>query len=184
MVTITLKKASVLAGALAGKSVPVAAVVMVSLYGETPSTDAVGKAQREFKDATFKQLSILDAVQAIRSLIGKANEGDINKLIGDRVVLKKQIEFLSTITIRKEATDVNAFTKRLASLASAPAPSYGKVLEHISYELETASTVEPLLSDAKRMLIKVEDELTSLNFSTKIELPTNVVDLLIEFDLI
>lgn len=187
---VTLKKAAALATALAAVSVPLESSVTLSIFSDEDPEKLVSNETTTLTDNINKSMAVNNAVYAIRSLIGRANEGTINNLLTERALLDKQLALLNRfVQTNTRPPDWAAVTKQIASLRDTPQPSGGynlggRTANAISIQLPTNDLVTDEIRALKKRRIAVEDQLAELNFKNTIELPEDVVTLLREFDLV
>jgi len=181
---VTLKKASALALALAGTSIPITHTMAVDPYGDAPKKKEVEALTETLAESIKAQMLITSAVYVIRHEISQANAPRITTLLTARAELTKHLAFLNAIPRRPTAPNLDVLARKLEAVRATPQPGYSNRPVGVALELETSALVDPLLKEMKRKLRNIEDELASLNHSTKIKLPDDVVKLLTELDLI
>lgn len=180
---VTLKKASALAAA-ATAIVPTIKFdhsYVVDVYGDPPSDEAIEAANVLLNNQLTNALAIVGIVFRIRQMIGQANTGRIDGLLTARAAIDKQLSVLNQIPVRQQRTNLVALTRQMEALKGNEQKLYGN---NLKLDLETFSLVSPL----SRQLIKdkraIDEELATLNFTTTIELPADVVKVLTDLDLI
>lgn len=177
---VTLKKAAALSLALSAIKIDVPLKIEVGAYDSLPNLfDADTQLVRNVEAVLNRNA----AVYEIRHLIGVANEGRINELIGIRAMIDKQLAFLNSIPTVTKRPNSDVIERELGALREAPADNYGRK-KSLTVEVHTASHLEPHVRRLKRLRIGIEDELAQLNYTNTIELPDDVVALLQEHDLV
>lgn len=184
---VTLKKAAALATALAAVTVPLESSVTISIFSEEDPEKLVTAETAALTDNINKSMAVNNAVYAVRTLIGRANEGQINTLLTERALLDKQLALLNRfVQTNVRPPDWQAVTRQLTALRDQPqaAGAYNRPTIAIAIALPTNDLVTDELRTLKKRRIAIDDQLSELNFKTTIELPEEAVALLREFDLI
>ena len=183
---VNLKKAASLAAALSALTVKTEHTLGVDVYADVPTENMVQTAKENLKKQVETALNISTAAYLIRGLISVANEGRINKLLGDRALVEKQLSILNAVPVRAVGTSLVALGRQIEAQRAGgndAARIYGG-RGGLSLELETASLVTPIVRNMRRIKRNLDDELQAVNFATTIELPKEVVEVLTELDLI
>lgn len=179
---VNLKKASALSLALGGMTVAIPHTFALDPYAEPPTDELVDELEGQFIAAVGKAIEIVQATYMIRGLISHANEGRINDLLTARAELDKVLGILNAIPQRKNRPNLIALAAKLSASKDDKTPSYGSKAGP-TLDIPTASVAQTIRVFRKGR-VKIEDELASLNYSTTIKLPDDVVALLTEFDLV
>lgn len=180
---VTLKKAAALATALGAATDKFVQEIEISKHTTTPIRDIVEEARSELE---YKIDDIQCRIQAhyqLRDLIGKANEGEINELLTKRARIDKQLGVLELFPLR-DHPDYNVLEAKRTELRNGTSKDRYDYSDSIKVQLPTEGWVPPMVSHLKRERLAVEDRLAELNFTTKIELPDDVVRILRAYDLV
>lgn len=184
MVQVTLKKASALAVALAAKQPKIEHEFSVSIYANDVSPVQAIAYEEQFATTLTDAMNVVAAVADIRRLVGVANQGKINELIHEKAALDKLLAVVASVPARKVSDDIEVFN-RLKAAKQGEAPSaYGKATGAIVFQVGTSEAQDNALSTLRKQRIKCEDELIRLNYSTLVEIPKDVEELLRQYDLI
>ena len=178
---VTLKRASALALALTSIEIAIPHTVSVSAFDDAP--DAFDTWGVELRSQVDKVEQKWATVYAIRSLIGKANEGKINELLTERAATDKLIAIYSGIPSRKTNPSVAMLNRQFEAVRGAQ-PGVIARNQNINVELETSSIVDQRLDELKARKRMIEDGLAGWNHDTSITLPDDVVEVLRTFKLV
>jgi hypothetical protein len=174
---ITLKKAGTLAAQLGALVVPVPATLSVSKYSDRPFEDLVVEGEAAFTVALQTRLQAIQAQYKLRALIGAANAdnaGQVDNLLAQRAMLDAELKVLNAITQRKGAPDYPALQKQRA--ATLDRETYGS--DEIELSVAPAEQVQPLIAERVKARAEIQDTLVELNFTTKLQVPEDVVAVL------
>ncbi len=194
---VTLKKAAELSRAAlaAAKAIEPKSTVTISAYSTTEVEAVVEEGRSAFNAALARSLALVNAGFEIRALIG-----NINAAVGVDALLTKvasidetiaRITAASGVTADKysgetgtDSDDMEALKRRVEQsrrdITDAENRRYGSRDEIKIVVLGTAQKQELVdeIGKLKRLRAAHKDELTAINFGTKIDLPGSVVDTL------
>jgi len=177
---VTLKKAATLALALNSIKTVIPHSFTVDICGPPLTTEIADDCHLRFLDGLDSAVEKITAVSQIRDLIGVANEGEINRLIAKKAGIEKLLAVFGEIPERKLKPDIATINTKAAGYKEAK----GYSTPILSLEVETFSACNHSVKALRKERIKVDDRLAYLNFTTKIEIPEDVVSVLQKYDLV
>jgi hypothetical protein len=174
---ITLKKAGTLAAQLGAVVVNVPATLSVSKYSDQAFEELVTQGEAAFAVALQTRLQAIQAQYKLRALIGVANAdnaGQVDNLLAQRAMLDAELKVLNAVTQRKVAPDYPALQKQRAAMLERE--TYGG--DSIDLNVAPAEQVQPLIAERTKARAEIQDLLVGLNFTTKLQVPEDVVAVL------
>jgi hypothetical protein len=199
---ITLRKASALSKALldAGRALPLAKTVKVSIYGALSVESEVALAASTLADNVTKATALIQASFELRKAIGQVNAASgIDDLLTQKASLDAVEKLLTGIgsssssryslgSDGEDVSDVRIAQAQLdvlkSRIAAATTPlSYGRSEDSVTVAVP-APMVQEGLADIRRLKTEIADQLLALNMTKKVTLSATTVALLEEFKLI
>ena len=186
---ISLRKAAALQLALseALKQLRLGTALTLSIYEEAPETRIAAEADA-WGAALTRREALLDAIYAIRTRIGAANQtAGVDDRLAELARLEKDAQLYTTLaqTEPREAPEIlKARTDRLRTRETAPVGRFGAVQEMpetVQVGLFGADRIEAFRSELRRITRRrqtLKDEPPELNAATRISLdPVTVATL-------
>ncbi len=180
---LTLKKAAALAEALATAG-SFESELKIPKYSERDIGEEVAQAEGRAAKGLEDKLKAIEAQFRLRAYIGEANAAQINSLLTQRAMLDAQLKVLRGVKTRKTAPDLDALQREREALR-ATTREYALYGEgELTVQTLDDAAVQPLLRSLQRERVDVQDQLTTLNFTTNIEIPEDLVSVLRAHDLV
>ncbi len=187
--TVTLKKASVYAQALieaASKSAP-SSTRTISVYTTEKPSAIVEQATTELFKSVDESLALFEAGYALRATIGEANAKlGVDQMLTKVALLDKKISTLQAIkdtgaygSIDEIDASLDARIDHMRANLGKSERGFGRGDDSVSVSLvksgtDAASVLDDKLATFKRERDRCKDEITAINFSTRIEIPAEV----------
>lgn len=185
---VTLRKAHAFSEGLlsAARKLPVAPAISLSIH-ETDPTKVIGQATTIFEKNFTRSNKYLQAAYAIRRLIGEANAASgVNAILVSRALMDAQEKALSGLLDTGTLVSNDQIEGAL-SAARERFKSHGYGADTLQVVLLTEARrgdVSRELQTLRRSKATLNDQLLTLNMTTKITIPTQHVESLREAGLI
>jgi len=177
---VTLKKASELSRALLTASeAPVSSTITLSCYLEKSPEPLIEAAEQKAIEDISRSLAQIEAAYAVRTLIAENNaKNGVTTLLTELAQVDATIERLVLVaTSGHEAVD--SIHNRLIAQRARAENQYGS--EEIStgvFKKATLDGYSDTLADLRIRRNNIKDMITGLNFTTTIEIPDSVREVL------
>lgn len=147
--------------------------------------------QKKFSEASNKRLGLMEVVSEIRTQIAKANQtSGISDLLAEKVSFERQLSEVNELLSSEESPD-ETILKDTLDLAKSQMSSHNNYRNSnpLFTEVSVLSKGELDFLKRRRQYLKedienIEDELQKLNYTVKIRLSEDSVNILKESDLV
>lgn len=177
--SVNLRKAAKLASSLLAVKSLASPSISFSRFDAIPTPLLIDQEREKLLATVYEETETIEAAFAIRHLIGQANQAEISTLLNGLACVSACLVYLKKGTIKAEKpSNLPAFVKRMEEAAVRPPENNYLPERDLVFVFDVREETEDSVLRLERTKREIEEKLQALNFTTTIEIPDDIVEIL------